>query len=99
MMKQLMTILTALSLTVFLSACQSVPETQTETVVVSEPVYIFPDPLWMQDCVKPQLKGNKTESLVQFYFDALTAIEKCNEDKKALREWSKEKSPDNQSGQ
>ena len=48
---------------------------------------MFPPETLLRDCGKSELKGIKTEDLVELAIERGYDIDSCNEDKRTLREW------------
>lgn len=76
--KLLLTGLTALSLT----ACTTLSPQPPQTIKLLPPVEL------LQDCPVPQLIGRTNRFLAEGYEARGAALEACNADKAALREWA-----------
>ncbi len=72
--------LLCLFLVLFLSACTSNPVVRTEVVV--------PPKTFMAETPKPTFSGTATGELVPFIRELNNALDSCNDDKQALRDWS-----------
>lgn len=55
--------------------------TKTKTVEV------YPPEQYTTNTNEPAIKGNKTSDLVMYAINQKAAIQSCNADKKAIREW------------
>ena len=55
--------------------------------IIKVPELIEPPAVLLKDCIKPVFTGTTNGDLAEFIFLQSGSIEKCNEDKKALREW------------
>ena len=63
--------------------------TFTTGCVSSKPIKQTIPPIYTQDCVKPMIQGSTYKDLINAYIERGKAIEDCNADKKALREFQK----------
>ena len=66
----------------FLSGClgRTVQETQIEKQ--------YPPQNLLRDCPKPDFTGRTWADLLEHTEELKTALDKCNEDKRSLREWA-----------
>jgi len=42
----------------------------------------------MAECPRPQIRGDTTQAVFDLAADAMKALDKCNNDKAALRAWA-----------
>jgi hypothetical protein len=61
-----------------LSGCQSAPKLQP----------VSPPSEYLQDCVKPKPTGRTNAALAEYALGLSDALDRCNADKAALRDWS-----------
>ena len=54
---------------------------------LEKPTPVFPPQTLLNDCLKSELQGSKTEDLLNLAIERGFNLDSCNEDKKALREW------------
>lgn len=78
---KMMNVLTAIVLALSTSSCSLF---QTKYVEIPTPI-LPPDSL-LQDCLGPESAGKTWADLVEYAIDQKETIEKCNIDKKALRD-------------
>ncbi|CCO46700.1 hypothetical protein VIBNISOn1_1840083 [Vibrio nigripulchritudo SOn1] len=57
--------------------------TVTKTVIEKQ----YPPASWLEDCPDPELKGNTFKDAVIQSLERRSVIDKCNLDKRSLREW------------
>lgn len=68
-----------------LSGCSTTEYvTVTETVVKKQ----YPPEHWLAECGSPVFIGNSNQDLMDYVLVMRTALNKCNEDKAALKEWA-----------
>ena len=59
----------------------------TKTEFIEKQVPVFPPDILLQDCNKSEYNGDKWKDIVNYVLDLKSDLDKCNEDKKALRDW------------
>lgn len=61
--------------------------TTTRTKFIEKPTPVFPPDILLQPCGKEEYSGEVWKDLVNYAIDLRSNLDKCNEDKKALRDW------------
>ncbi len=89
-------ILLLLSMTI-LSGCELLQRTETVTVTEVEEVKTLPPGIWLNDCtdyLSPIQVVETNGDLALVVPDLVSALLQCNEDKRALRQWSADQTAD-----
>jgi len=73
-----------LLVSLILAGCGSVT-----TEYVLKPVPVYPPQALIAECDKSEMTGHLTRDLVEYALSLSQEIDKCNEDKKAIRDWRK----------
>lgn len=67
-----------------LTSCGGVP---TAVVTEAKVERVTPPTTLLEPCPEPKLRGSRNGDLAQHIIDLRYALEKCNADKEALRNW------------
>lgn len=68
--------------------------TPQKILVKNKYVKVFPPESLIQECQEPNWFGGNNGDLADFILSLQSSIEQCNNDKKLLREFNYERSPD-----
>ena len=57
---------------------------------LEKPTPVFPPETLLKDCNKTNYQGSTYKDVVEYALDLQSDVDKCNEDKKALRQWKED---------